>query len=173
VSPQIAAARDPAELFPIAVSLSLAIGIIGAVAVHAPRLIFFPATKQFWMFVSLVREHACTRWLPRPALISCAFQAVYGVSVSGMIYCIIRTPPKVALDRNGEVSLFERRDGQLVYEGLTIGGMNLLAAAGIILAYTTMKSGTKSNTKLCVPVLCVRLLLNSLKVVVVIRAESY
>jgi hypothetical protein len=106
-------------------------------------------------------------------LISCAFQAVYGVSVSGMIYCIIRTPPKVALDRNGEVSLFERRDGQLVYEGLTIGGMNLLAAAGIILAYTTMKSGTKSNTKLCVPVLCVRLLLNSLKVVVVIRAESY
>lgn len=67
-----------------------------------------------------------------------------------MIYCIIRTPPKVALDRNGEVSLFERREGQLVYEGLTVGGMNLLAAAGIILAYTTMKSGTKSNTKLYV-----------------------
>lgn len=53
---QIQASRDPAELYTIAITLSIVIGVIGAVAVHAPRLMFFPVTKQFWMFVSLVRS---------------------------------------------------------------------------------------------------------------------
>ena len=76
-------------------------------------------------------------------------QTVYGVSVSGMIYCVIRTPPKFTTDRNGEVVLFQGRgQGQMVYEGLTIGAMNVLAALGIVAAHRTITSKTTSNARL-------------------------
>ncbi len=46
------------------------------------------------------------------ALDPCCVQCVYGMSVSGMMYCLIRTPPKYTLNAKQEVELFGRREGR-------------------------------------------------------------
>ena len=56
--------------------------------------------------------------------------------------------PRALSVKSGNCVFFELFAGQMVYEGLAIGAMNLLAAAGVILAYTSLKSKTASYTKL-------------------------
>ena len=58
----------------------------------------------------------------------------YGLSVSGMVYCIIRNPPPFSMERNGVVKYFHPAGRQqFVYEGLIVGGYNILAGIFIIL----------------------------------------
>ncbi|RLN51812.1 hypothetical protein BBJ29_006548 [Phytophthora kernoviae] len=69
--------------------------------------------KQLWMTVSLL---------------------FYGLSVSGMVYCIIRDPPAYSADRKGNIQYFHPQGRQqFVYEGLIIGSYDVLAAIFMIL----------------------------------------
>ncbi|CAI5709383.1 unnamed protein product [Peronospora destructor] len=69
--------------------------------------------KQLWMTVSLL---------------------FYGLSVSGMVFCIIRNPPPFSVDRKGNFQYFHPQGRQqFVYEGLIIGGLNIAAAVFMIL----------------------------------------
>jgi hypothetical protein len=69
---------------------------------------------------------------------------VYAVSVSGVIYCIIRTPAWYSVGRNGDPVLFENSQGQNILEGLLVGAMNLMAAAGVVLTYKALTSSRQS-----------------------------
>ncbi len=67
------------------------------------------------------------------------------MSISGVVYCIIRTPAWYNVDqRTGTPVVFDGRSGQTVLEGLVVGGMNLAAAAGVIIAYKAMTSRSSS-----------------------------
>ncbi|KAG2764103.1 hypothetical protein PC129_g4821 [Phytophthora cactorum] len=69
--------------------------------------------KQLWMTVSLL---------------------FYGLSVSGMVYCIIRNPPPYSADRKGNIQYFHPQGRQqFVYEGLIVGGYDVAAAVFMIL----------------------------------------
>ncbi|POM79011.1 Dolichyl-diphosphooligosaccharide-protein glycotransferase [Phytophthora palmivora] len=69
--------------------------------------------KQLWMTVSLL---------------------FYGLSVSGMVYCIIRNPPPYTADRKGNIQYFHPQGRQqFVYEGLIVGGYDVAAAIFMIL----------------------------------------
>ncbi|RLN55888.1 hypothetical protein BBJ28_00019825 [Nothophytophthora sp. Chile5] len=69
--------------------------------------------KQLWMTVSLL---------------------FYGLSVSGMVYCIIRDPPAYSADRKGNIQYFHPQGRQqYVYEGLIVGGYDVSAAICMIL----------------------------------------
>ncbi|KAF4146264.1 OST3/OST6 transporter family [Phytophthora infestans] len=69
--------------------------------------------KQLWMTVSLL---------------------FYGLSVSGMVYCIIRNPPPYTADRKGNIQYFHPQGRQqFVYEGLIVGGYDVAAAVFMIL----------------------------------------
>ncbi|KAL3660787.1 hypothetical protein V7S43_014189 [Phytophthora oleae] len=69
--------------------------------------------KQLWMTVSLL---------------------FYGLSVSGMVYCIIRNPPPYTADRKGNIQYFHPQGRQqFVYEGLIVGGYDVCAAVFMIL----------------------------------------
>ncbi|KAG7384820.1 tumor suppressor candidate 3 [Phytophthora pseudosyringae] len=69
--------------------------------------------KQLWMTVSLL---------------------FYGLSVSGMVYCIIRNPPPYSADRKGNIQYFHPQGRQqFVYEGLIVGGYDVAAAIFMIL----------------------------------------
>ncbi len=69
-------------------------------------------------------------------------QTVYALSISGIAYCIIRNPPWYGMDRSGGVVLFDGQQGQTVLEGLTVGLLNVLAAAGLIVSYRALTSKT-------------------------------
>ena len=78
-------------------------------------------------------------------------QTVYAVSISGVVYCIIRTPAWYNTDqRSGQPFVFDGRQGQTVVEGLVVGGLNLAAAGGIILAYKAMTSRRPYYSLMCV-----------------------
>uniref|UniRef100_K3W587 Thioredoxin domain-containing protein n=1 Tax=Globisporangium ultimum (strain ATCC 200006 / CBS 805.95 / DAOM BR144) TaxID=431595 RepID=K3W587_GLOUD len=69
--------------------------------------------KRLWMTVSLL---------------------FYGLSVSGMVYCIIREPPAFTTERNGKIKFFHPQGrSQFVVEGLIIGGYDVAAAGFMIL----------------------------------------
>ncbi|GLD95968.1 hypothetical protein PINS_up004646 [Pythium insidiosum] len=69
--------------------------------------------KRLWMTVSLL---------------------FYGLSVSGMVYCIIREPPAYTTERNGKIKYFHPGGrSQFVVEGLIIGGLDVMAAGFVIL----------------------------------------
>ncbi|OQR98851.1 hypothetical protein ACHHYP_07731 [Achlya hypogyna] len=58
----------------------------------------------------------------------------YGLSVSGMVYCIIREPPAFSQERNGKITFFHPQGRQqFVVEGLIVGGYDLVAAMSVIL----------------------------------------
>lgn len=109
--------RAPEELHSLAVGVAITFALLAAVVTHHPSLFLFPTKSGFWMAVSL---------------------SVYAVSVSGVIYCIIRTPAWYSVGRNGEPVLFENSQGQNILEGLLVGAMNLMAAAGVILTYKAL-----------------------------------
>lgn len=61
-------------------------------------------------------------------------QLFYGLSVSGMVYCIIRDPPPYQVDRKGNVKYFHPAGRQqFVYEGLIVGGYDVASAIFLIL----------------------------------------
>lgn len=69
--------------------------------------------KRLWMTVSLL---------------------FYGLSVSGMVYCIIREPPAYTTERNGKIKFFHPQGrSQFVVEGLIIGAYDVAAAGFMIL----------------------------------------
>ncbi|KDO27618.1 hypothetical protein SPRG_06888 [Saprolegnia parasitica CBS 223.65] len=58
----------------------------------------------------------------------------YGLSVSGMVYCIIREPPAFSQERNGKITFFHPQGRQqFVVEGLIVGGYDIVAALSVIL----------------------------------------
>lgn len=57
----------------------------------------------------------------------------YALSVSGMVFCVIRNPPLAAQGRKGEaVYISSEPRSQYVLEGLLIGAMNVLMAASLL-----------------------------------------
>lgn len=61
-------------------------------------------------------------------------QLFYGLSVSGMVYCIIREPPAYTTERNGKIKFFHPQGrSQFVVEGLIIGAYDVAAAGFMIL----------------------------------------
>ncbi|OQR93275.1 hypothetical protein THRCLA_08488 [Thraustotheca clavata] len=69
----------------------------------------------------------------------------YGLSVSGMVYCIIREPPAFSQERNGKITFFHPQGRQqFVVEGLIVGGYDLTAAICVIVMSqfaVTIKNG--------------------------------
>ena len=57
----------------------------------------------------------------------------YTFSVSGMVFCIIRSPPPFSVDRSGRTKFFHPAGRQqFVVEGLIIGSCNVMAAFCVI-----------------------------------------
>ncbi|CAI5741673.1 unnamed protein product [Hyaloperonospora brassicae] len=97
----------------------VAVAIVGLVVAaklvvdHLDFLLMKLRRKQLWMTVSLL---------------------FYGLSVSGMVYCIIRNPPPYATDRKGNIQYFHSQGRQqYVYEGLIVGSYDVVAAVCVIL----------------------------------------
>ncbi|TMW67928.1 hypothetical protein Poli38472_007600 [Pythium oligandrum] len=58
----------------------------------------------------------------------------YGLSVSGMVYCIIREPPAYTTERGGKIKFFHPAGrSQFVVEGLIVGAYDVMAAGFVIL----------------------------------------
>ncbi|KAE8896004.1 hypothetical protein PF005_g10048 [Phytophthora fragariae] len=99
------------------VLLALALGSTAVTAklvlTHLDLVLAKLRRKQLWMTVSLL---------------------FYGLSVSGMVYCIIRNPPPYSADRKGNIQYFHPQGRQqFVYEGLIVGGYDVAAAVFMIL----------------------------------------
>ncbi|UIZ28950.1 hypothetical protein KXD40_007195 [Peronospora effusa] len=95
------------------VALVVAVLLAKLVLNHLDFVLAKLRRKQLWMTVSLL---------------------FYGLSVSGMVFCIIRNPPPFSVDRKGNVQYFHPQGRQqFVYEGLIIGGFNIAAAVFMIL----------------------------------------
>lgn len=63
-----------------------------------------------------------------------SLQLFYGLSVSGMVYCIIREPPPYSMERNGKIKYFHPAGRQqFVFEGLIIGAYDVAAAGFVVL----------------------------------------
>ena len=72
---------------------------------------------------------------------------IYTLSVSGMVYCIIRTPPLYKTDRRGLVQYFDPNSRtQNVYEGLIIGFYNTVCAICIIVLGESIVAYSKKVT---------------------------
>ncbi|CEG46334.1 magnesium transporter protein 1-like [Plasmopara halstedii] len=97
----------------LVLALALAALIAKLVLAHLDLVLAKLRRKQLWMTVSLL---------------------FYGLSVSGMVYCIIRKPPPFASDRAGNIQYFHPQGRQqFIYEGLIVGGYDIAAAIFIIL----------------------------------------
>ena len=76
--------------------------------------------------------------------------AVYFVAVSGVIYCIIRTPPFSGSQNGVPTIMSSSASGQYVSEGLFLGVLNLVAAACIIILILV---GQRSRSELALAVI--------------------
>lgn len=100
-------------LISLSVSLLLLLGLIYKFFQHTEFFLQKLRSKRLWMSIS---------WL------------FYGLSVSGMVFCIIRDPPPFNVERSGRIQFFHPGGRQqFVVEGLIIGGCNVVAALSVIL----------------------------------------
>ena len=73
------------------------------------------------------------------------WQLTFTFAVSGMIFCIIRTPPFYAMGNKGKPTIFSRSSqSQFVLEGLAVGGNHLLFAL-VIIAIMALTNGRMSK----------------------------
>jgi len=79
----------------------------------------------------------------RPAVWMTLSLLTMTISISGVIYCVIRTPPTFAVDGKGNPTIFSMQDGQgqTVLGGLAAGGLAMLAGVGAIIAIEAAKRG--------------------------------
>lgn len=97
----------------VVVALAVTAVTANLVLTHLDFVLAKLRRKQLWMMVSLL---------------------FYGLSVSGMVYCIIRNPPPYSADRKGNIQYFHPQGRQqFVYEGLIVGGYDVAAAVFMIL----------------------------------------
>ncbi|GMF36492.1 unnamed protein product [Phytophthora fragariaefolia] len=110
----IAIQRSKAFVYVLLLSALLATALTAKLVLsHLDLVLAKLRRKQLWMTVSLL---------------------FYGLSVSGMVYCIIRNPPPYSADRKGNIQYFHPQGRQqFVYEGLIVGGFDVAAAIFMIL----------------------------------------
>jgi len=82
---------SPAQYTPLVLVAAAAIAVIGASMAADPDSWTLIRRPQLWMVGSLL---------------------VMGVSISGVVYCIIRTPPLYGMDASGKPTAFNARDSQ-------------------------------------------------------------
>uniref|UniRef100_M4C2F1 Uncharacterized protein n=1 Tax=Hyaloperonospora arabidopsidis (strain Emoy2) TaxID=559515 RepID=M4C2F1_HYAAE len=111
---EVTVLRSKTYLYVLVAVASVGVAIAAKLALdHLDFLLMKLRRKQLWMTVSLL---------------------FYGLSVSGMVYCIIRNPPPYAADRQGNVQYFHPQGRQqFVYEGLIVGSYDVAAAVCVIL----------------------------------------
>ncbi|KAF0722649.1 hypothetical protein Ae201684P_004532 [Aphanomyces euteiches] len=86
--------------------------IVYAIATNFQAVLNRIRRKQLWLIISLL---------------------FYGLSVSGMVYCIVREPPPYLRERSGQITFFHRQGRQqYVAEGLIVGALDLTSAGCII-----------------------------------------
>ncbi|KAH7489002.1 hypothetical protein KRP22_012201 [Phytophthora ramorum] len=111
---EFAIQRSKTYLYVLLVAALASTGVTAKlVLAHLDVVLAKLCRKQLWMTVSLL---------------------FYGLSVSGMVYCIIRNPPPYSADRKGNIQYFHPQGRQqFVYEGLIVGGYDVAAAICMIL----------------------------------------
>ncbi|CAH0477947.1 unnamed protein product [Peronospora belbahrii] len=111
---EITIQRSKIHLYVVAILVLVATVLMAKlVLAHFDVVLTKLRRKQLWMTVSLL---------------------FYGLSVSGMVFCIIRNPPLFYVDRKGNALYFHPQGReQFVYEGLIIGAFDVGAALFLIL----------------------------------------
>ncbi|DAZ98401.1 TPA: hypothetical protein N0F65_000115 [Lagenidium giganteum] len=107
-------ARSKAHLYAILAGVLVVLIVLAKIILsNIEKVLMKLRRKRLWMTVSLL---------------------FYGLSVSGMVYCIIREPPAYQMERNGQIKYFNPGGrSQYVVEGLIIGGYDVAAAGFLIL----------------------------------------
>lgn len=108
--------------------VALVVAILATFATFYPETVLkFPWSRTIWM---------------------CGSFLIYFTGISGMIFCIIRSPPTFVY-QNPKQFQFIHTNGrqQFVYEGLLIGGIQLGAAVALILMIRSAKTTTRVSDR--------------------------
>jgi len=114
------------ERMPLLVAGTLAIALLGGLIVYHPSLLLgLPRNRHLWRFVSML---------------------VYGASVGGMVFCLIRTPEMFSYRGDAskwkdKYSFISWNGHEYVLEGVLVGLLLLGFAAGAIGVIKAGKSG--------------------------------